>query len=91
MKQLEVILNKIPYYTKANYFIDCMTCISRALVNNIIHKPIAWFKYRFVPQHRYHIINLCKSGNGYKHGWYDTDTRMLHACFLLLVEYVEIS
>ena len=33
---------------------------------------------------RYHVVNC-----GLKPGYYDDDTRMLHACFSILVDYVE--
>ena len=43
-----------------------------------------WFQHRLHPSYRYHIVNT-----GLKPNYYDIDTRMLHACFSLLVEYVE--
>lgn len=44
---------------------------------------------RYRTTDRYHILDLRDGGNGYNVGWYDTDTRMLQANFLLLKEYVE--
>ena len=45
---------------------------------------IWWLRHRFVPKHRYNLV--C---TGLKPGYYDHDTRMLHACFVLLGEYIE--
>jgi len=41
-------------------------------------------KYRFIPKHKYHIVDT-----GLKPEYYDVDTRMLHVCFSLLCCYVE--
>lgn len=40
--------------------------------------------HRFDPRHRYNIVRT-----GLKPGYYDSDTRMIHACFQLLVDFVE--
>ena len=45
-----------------------------------------WFIYRFHPKHKYWLINT-----GLDYHYYDTDVRMLHACFHLLKEYVEVE
>jgi hypothetical protein len=45
-----------------------------------------WLRYRLHPKHRYHVV-----GTGLEPGYHDNDTRMLYACFALLVEYVEIE
>lgn len=45
---------------------------------------IYWLKYRLHPRHKYHLVDT-KLGPGYA----DQDTRMLHACFALLGEYIE--
>lgn len=45
---------------------------------------IYWLKYRLHPRHKYHLVDT-KLGPGY----YDQDTRMLHACFSLLGDYIE--
>jgi hypothetical protein len=41
---------------------------------------------RYRTKHRYHLVDT-----GLKPGYYDTDTRMLHSCFNLFVDYVEIE
>lgn len=41
-------------------------------------------KHRYQPKHRYNLVRT-----GLEPGYYDYDTRMLHACFALLCEYVE--
>lgn len=41
-------------------------------------------KHRYQPRHRYNLVRT-----GLEPGYYDYDTRMLHACFALLCEYVE--
>lgn len=76
-------------YTKVNLIIDEIRYLCHRITDVVFRTTWNELKYRFVPQHRHHILNLLKSGNHYSHGWYDTDTRMLHACFLLLVEFVE--
>jgi len=43
-----------------------------------------FFYYRLFPRHRYHIVKT-----GLKPGWHDTDERILHANFQLLVDYIE--
>jgi hypothetical protein len=45
-----------------------------------------WFRYRFHPHHRYHIVKTQLSP-----GYYDADQRMLHAVFGLICDYVEIE
>lgn len=45
---------------------------------------IYWFKYRIQPRHKYHIVRT-----GLPPGYYDEDTRILHACMTALCEYVE--
>lgn len=48
-------------------------------------KDLKWKVYhRFHPEHRYNIVKT-----ELKPGYYDIDTRMMYACFALLVEYVE--
>ena len=56
--------------------------------------PIKWkirsvrefFRYRFIPRHRYHKVDT-----GLKPDYYDSDSRMFHASFNLLVDFVEIE
>jgi len=76
-------------YSKLDVFKEELQHYWGKLLDALFYKPWYWFKVRFIPKHRHHILDLTKGGNGYQHGWYDTDTRMLQACFLLLVEYVE--
>ncbi len=45
-----------------------------------------WILHRFVPRHKYNVVYT-----DLKPGYYDLDTRMLHACFTLLEDYVEIE
>jgi hypothetical protein len=49
-------------------------------INNLLWN----FKYRFVKQHRYNIIDT-----GLEPGYYDIDTIMLHGMFSLLTRYVD--
>lgn len=43
-----------------------------------------WFFHRFHPKHRYNVVKT-----GLKPGYYDCDIQMFHACFSLLVGFVE--
>lgn len=43
-----------------------------------------WFLHRYWPSHRYNIVRT-----GLPPVYWDFDTRMLHACFSLLCDYVE--
>lgn len=43
-----------------------------------------WFIWRFHPEHQYNVVKI-----DLKSGYYNVDTRMLHACFSLLVEFIE--
>lgn len=43
-----------------------------------------WFLHRLHPKHRYHIVKT-----DLKPGYYDSDTRILHACFNELNNFVE--
>jgi hypothetical protein len=45
-----------------------------------------WFLYRLTRKHRYHIVRT-----GLPPGYYDEDTRMLHACMACLCRYIEAS
>lgn len=89
MMRLEFILKTIKNFFKAEYFAENVKYLCYNSYDKLIKQPVYWFKYRFIPSWKFHIIDLRKSGNGYTYGWRDTDSRMLHACFLLLVEYVE--
>jgi hypothetical protein len=43
-----------------------------------------WFLYRLHPEHRYHVVRT-----GLRPGYWETEDRMLHAMFSLLLEHVE--
>jgi len=43
-----------------------------------------WFRYRFQKRHKYHLVDTRLEPN-----YYETETRMLHAMFSLLVDHVE--
>jgi hypothetical protein len=43
-----------------------------------------WVRHRTTNRH--HVLNL-----GLKPGWWDTDTKLLHASFTLLEDYVELE
>lgn len=45
-----------------------------------------WWKVRHRTTDKYHLVNT-----GLKPGYHEINERMLHACFALLVEYVEIG
>jgi len=50
-------------------------------------KDMKWkVLHRFHPRHRYNIVKT-----ELEPGYYDLDTRLMYACFALLVEYVEIE
>lgn len=89
MTRFESISKQTQNYSKAELIKEEVQYYCGKLLDTVFYKPLHWFKVRFVPAHRYHILDLTKGGNGYGYGWRDTDTRMLQACFLLLVEYVE--
>ena len=89
MTQFESILNREQNYSKLERFKIEVEHYWTKFVDALFYKPWYWLKCNFIPKHRYHILDLRKGGNGYIYGWRDTDSRMLQACFLLLVEYVE--
>lgn len=89
MTRFESILNQKQNYSKLERLKIEVEHYWNKFVDTLFYKPWYWFKCNFIPKHRYHILDLTKGGNGYSYGWRDTDTRMLQACFLLLVEYVE--
>lgn len=91
MMQFESILKQTGNSSKIEKIKDNLQYCWGKFLDNFFYLPWHWFKVRFITKHRYHILDLTKGGNGYQHGWYDTDRRMLQACFLLLVEYVEIE
>jgi hypothetical protein len=43
-----------------------------------------WLKYRLYKEHKYNLVDT-----GLKPGYYEVDQRMFHACFNLLVEFIE--
>ncbi len=49
-----------------------------------LHDIIWWFRHRFVPRTRFHVVDT-----GLPYGWYDVDTRILHASFELLCGCIE--
>jgi hypothetical protein len=51
-------------------------------LTNIVY----WFKYRFVKEHKYHLIDTKLKPN-----YYEIDNRMLYGMFSMLVDYVEIE
>ena len=63
-------------------FIDDLTWPVRDRFSNLIY----WFKYRLMPSHQYHLVRT-----GLPPGYYDEDTRILHACMRALCEHVEIG
>lgn len=88
MTLFESILKKTENYSKLEYLKQEFQYYWNKFIH-CVYYPWDWFKIRFIPKHRYHILDLTKGGNNYHYGWHDTDSRMLQACFLLLVEYVE--
>jgi hypothetical protein len=50
----------------------------------VLHDLIWWTKHRTT--NRYHVIKT-----GLKPGWWDVDTRLLHASFTLLENFVELE
>lgn len=47
---------------------------------------VDWFRYRIFPRYWYHIVNT-----GLTPGYHEAETRMLHSCFSLLEDFVEIQ
>lgn len=45
---------------------------------------IFWFLYRLHPEHRYHVVRT-----GLQPGYRETEDRMLHSMFFLLMEHVD--
>ena len=91
MTQSESTSTKIKPYSKFSSFLSEVEYRWLRFFDVVIRTPWYWFRCHFVPSYRFHIIDLRKGGNGYSWGWYDTDSRMLHACFTLLKEYVELE
>ena len=59
-----------------------ITGLHRLLKRN---SDVLWeLKWRFIPKHRYNLVRT-----GLKPGYYDQDTRILHACLALMGEYIE--
>lgn len=50
-----------------------------------------WFQHNFNPRHRYHMLDLRqpKWDLNYRHGWIDSDTKMVYALFNILNRFVE--
>ena len=89
MTQFESIFKATQISSKVEILKEEVQYYWGRLQDYLFYLPWYWFRTRFLPKHRYHILNLRKSSKNYPYGWQDTDTRMLHACFLLLMEYVE--
>lgn len=53
-------------------------------VGKVVTHTRYWLRSRLIPRYRYHVIHT-----GLEPGYWDEDTRMLHACFTLLGQYVE--
>ena len=50
------------------------------------HNALWWVRHRIDPRHRYHVVHT-----GLKPGYYDKDYLILHSCFNLLKDYVEVE
>lgn len=68
------------------FFAHFLPRLFRREVVSRTSRIIWFFKYRFHPRHRYNIVRT-----DLKPGYHDLDSRMLHAVFALICEYVEIS
>lgn len=53
-------------------------------ITHRVKRVTDWIKYRTYK--RYHIVDT-----GLEPGYYDTDTKMFHACFNMLKEFVEVE
>ena len=91
MTRFEFIFTKIKPYLNRETFTAELEYLGIRFVDVVFRQPWYWFRCHFIPKHRYHILDLRKGGNSYSWGWYDTDSRMLQACFLLLKDYVELE
>lgn len=58
----------------------------RRFVSFRIKGAYRWFQYRFMPRHRYHVVKT-----QLKPDYHEVDTRLVHAVFALLCDYVEIE
>lgn len=63
--------------------------IIHTLIDNI-QKPFIRIKYK-LSNLRSHLRRFDRVQTDLKTGYYDVDTRMIHACFSLLTDYVEIE
>lgn len=91
MTQSESIFTKIKPYFKVSTLAAELEYLGVRFVDVLFRQPWYWFRCHFIRKHKFHILDLRRAGNGYSWGWYDTDSRMLHACFLLLKDYVELE
>src|SRR5260221_4877623 len=46
------------------------------------------FKYRFLPNHNHHIIDIRKAKPSYHYGWVDADVKIEYAMFAILIDFV---
>lgn len=72
-------------FAVAEFFEKSERFFSWRLKRKLWEDPIWWVRHRIT--NRYNIIRI----HSLKPGYYDADERMLHACFNLLVDFVEIE
>lgn len=80
-----VFYKEFKHNAPVRYFI--MIFIPQSIINPISRKYeriMDYFRYRFIPKHRYHIINT-----GLPPAYHETAALMLHASFTLLKDFVE--
>ena len=68
------------------YFLSETFPIFFGRIKNRISDGIYWVKYRTMPRHKYHLVKT-----GLSPGYYDKDALILHACFNLLKDFVEVE
>ncbi len=57
-----------------------------------IKEAIRFIKSHLIPSKRYHYLDLRQNRKGldyYQYGWIDADTKLLYACFNILVDFIE--
>jgi hypothetical protein len=67
------------------FILETLSDWFRGHVGHRISATVWWIKYRTT--HRYHVLTIRSLAPGYA----DADTRLLHAAFSLLVDFVEIE
>lgn len=63
-------------------------------IKSYFKKKYKYLLYNFHPKYKYHLLDLrqpINSIDSYRYGWLEFDTKILYACFNVLVGFVESS